>query len=78
MYFGGVAADLRSTVWPYLLNHYPAESSEAERRAIDAAMRETYQRIMSEWQEAGIVAQQVSRLQFPARIQSECTLNFTL
>lgn len=36
-------------MWPYLLGHYPFESTIDEREAQDRAMQSTYETTMSEW-----------------------------
>ncbi|XP_046738332.1 small G protein signaling modulator 1-like isoform X1 [Diprion similis] len=60
-YYGGVAAELRSEVWPYLLGHYVWGSTSNERQELDEGTRQSYETTMSEWLAAEAVATQRDR-----------------
>ncbi|KAJ1679035.1 GTPase activating protein, partial [Spiromyces aspiralis] len=49
IFAGGVEEDIRPVVWKYLLGMYPWDSTEAERRAIDAQKHDEYWRIKASW-----------------------------
>ncbi|XP_020707014.2 small G protein signaling modulator 1 isoform X2 [Athalia rosae] len=60
-YYGGVAAELRGEVWPYLLGHYLWGSSSNERQDLDEGTRQSYETTMSQWLAAEAVARQRDR-----------------
>ncbi|XP_068159438.1 small G protein signaling modulator 2 [Drosophila tropicalis] len=49
VYFGGVQAELRKEVWPYLLGHYAFGSTPEERQKQDETCKHYYETTMSEW-----------------------------
>ncbi|CAG9770806.1 unnamed protein product [Ceutorhynchus assimilis] len=48
-YFGGIANELRTQIWPYLLGHYKFGSTEEQRKALDEETKQAYENTMSEW-----------------------------
>ncbi|XP_075156542.1 trabuco [Haematobia irritans] len=58
VYFGGVAPELRKSVWPYLLGHYVFGSTEEERQKQDETCKHYYETTMSEWLAVDAIVQQ--------------------
>ncbi|KAG5897831.1 hypothetical protein JTB14_011831 [Gonioctena quinquepunctata] len=48
-YFGGIAHELRSEIWPYLLGHYKFGSTPEQRTVLSEETRQAYENTMSEW-----------------------------
>ncbi|XP_036222473.2 small G protein signaling modulator 1 [Bactrocera oleae] len=58
VYFGGVCAELRKEVWPYLLGHYSFGSTPEERQKQDETCKHYYETTMSEWLAVDAIVQQ--------------------
>lgn len=41
-YFGGIAGDLRTQIWPYLLGHYKFGTTTEQRRELDEETKQAY------------------------------------
>ncbi|XP_060533466.1 small G protein signaling modulator 1-like isoform X3 [Cylas formicarius] len=48
-YFGGIANELRTEIWPYLLGHYKFGSTTDQRKELDDETKQAYENTMSEW-----------------------------
>ncbi|XP_048521600.1 small G protein signaling modulator 1 [Dendroctonus ponderosae] len=48
-YFGGVANELRTEIWPYLLGHYKFGSTADQRQNLAEETKQAYENTMSEW-----------------------------
>lgn len=48
-YFGGVASELRTEIWPYLLGHYKFGSTADQRNSLTEETKQSYENTMSEW-----------------------------
>lgn len=59
VYFGGVQHSSRKIVWPFLLNHYPLESSPEERVRIDREIEMEFKTVMSDWMAVEKIVKQV-------------------
>ncbi|CAF0973038.1 unnamed protein product [Didymodactylos carnosus] len=52
IYYGGCAPSIRKQVWPFLLMHYPFESTIEEREEINRTTAENYKRLAIDWRDA--------------------------
>ncbi|XP_051887935.1 small G protein signaling modulator 1 [Pristis pectinata] len=61
IYYGGIEAEIRKEVWPFLLGHYQFGMSEVERKEVDDQMRSCYEQTMGEWMACEAVVRQRER-----------------
>ncbi|XP_072921989.1 small G protein signaling modulator 1 [Hemitrygon akajei] len=61
IYYGGIEAEIRKEVWPFLLGHYQFGMSEAERKEVDDQIRNGYEQTMGEWMACEAVVRQRER-----------------
>ncbi|XP_069792253.1 small G protein signaling modulator 1 [Narcine bancroftii] len=61
IYYGGIEAEIRKEVWPFLLGHYQFGMSEAERKEVDDEIRSSYEQTMGEWMACEAVVRQRER-----------------
>ncbi|XP_072103649.1 small G protein signaling modulator 1 [Mobula birostris] len=61
IYYGGIEAEIRKEVWPFLLGHYQFGMNDAERKEVDDQIRNCYEQTMGEWMACEAVVRQRER-----------------
>ncbi|XP_071945784.1 small G protein signaling modulator 1-like isoform X2 [Antedon mediterranea] len=78
VYFGGVQHEIRSQVWPYLLEHYQYGWTEEQRDAADEDVRVTYEEIMSKWMAVEAIIKQRDKDNQLAKLSSENSSDYQI
>lgn len=61
VYYGSMAHEIRSEVWPYLLGHYTFGQTQVERKELDENTKHYYETTMSEWMAVEAIVKQLDK-----------------
>lgn len=78
IYFGGVEASIRTSVWPYLMSHYRFGQTRDERKQTDQDVQQHYEITMTEWLAVEAIVRQRDKERMAAnlaKLSSESTFS---